>query len=59
MMLLACLIAAPAKTGPEMNGRWDSIQAGVGGSILACRQVELPCVRGQGFRHLFPAAVER
>jgi hypothetical protein len=23
MMLLACLIAAPAKTGPEMNGRWS------------------------------------
>jgi hypothetical protein len=22
-MLLACLIAAPAKTGPEMNGRWS------------------------------------
>jgi hypothetical protein len=54
MMLLACVIAAPAKTGPEMNGRLDSIQRGSAGPSLPVVMSSYPAFVGKGSGIFFP-----
>ncbi len=54
MMLLACMIAAPAKTGPEMNTRWDSIQRGSAGPSLPVVRSSYPAFVGKGSGIFFP-----